>query len=1000
MESPSPSKRQRIDDDQRSSRSDDSLLSSFFPRDSESAHGSLNCSQSIAEEGGGLSQDTNMSTQTHVILNQREREDDTCSEYLRKGFLNVNPDLRNLGTNWYGMSMDVYQDEYNLLKMKKEHEVTMDSVSKSFQLIPSGDDSNYMQPYEGAPLCYVERCNSMNIPSHISNVLYFYYSLLTDIKAHGMTGCVIPLEFMTLKKMRNDKGVDAKKIMGVFEDMVISHASDMSERSVESVTAADTVITRVLRDRDTNGSDHLLEREPFTIRIAFTGAFYEVDGEKLQDLFCVAIVTPNRAFNLISYIKHFFTVPPKNVLARDHWCQMDLCFKKIQMFEANNNCGLTCDPAKYSDDIGGKGGILSMLCMLNLPLRIAWIIRCLRPAETPEDIRIIGMPRLSFKENGTMSEYLKYMHAYINEQVEIYAEFERNVKVYYSTQEPQQSDLSFNNIRSPGGWPLKVCTTDDDRMEFQRFGLFPFPLIMAFNHQRFVDKPSKESFLLNLGQEPDSVVKKKRDFATFDSDAGVKSIMPDSAVLMSTELITPLSIMDKYYGPNARPADEFKDTKLIKWYLAMLSHIQNMLCDGDLNADEAMVQIKRHLDSCMEQHVCILKHDSYGSHHFEQCGVMVEKMLETKLATVSVAATLRHIRETCAPPSIKHDTFISASYCMLQNWVQYNKHACLYATNSEAALDILLSSLLWHLGSHSHTMTSFFQGTLLVSMRGHLEVLVDKLFYIDWRKPNSSGAGAIQERLNQMMEELGRVFKINPDENNVVFINPNRNTMAALENECCVITINTTVAEVQSKPSPDLKDKPVLMLENRGDYSLDTLLRFVFPRDGGQKNFALTTFDMNNNNNRNVAIKKQVAHSNVCGFCTNQKKGTDEPKSLICVTHVADPGAPAYYKISDQSGEINNVQCELSDGRATIPSETELYVLLKFIFFSKVFTSVMVALPHRAGMYPFKINQTSAAFLDWLYMVLRSHLFCVFNSHMIENFGRIKVSARFYFVLF
>jgi hypothetical protein len=986
MSTPRQSKRARLDDDGDSVMSTGSVVDAFFPRDEDEVG-----SNPRQTDDEFLSQDTNVSNQSRVILNQREREDDTCTEYLRKGFMSVSPDLRNAGTNWYAVPLEIYEDEHNLLKLSKEHEVTMDSVSKSFQLIPSGHDSNYMQPYEAAPLCYVERCNSMNIPGHIANVIYFYYSLLTHIKAHGMTGNAIPIESMSLKKMKNDKGVDAKKIVGIFEDMVATCVSEQAEEGPWESRAGDTTISRVLCDRDTNGSDHLLEREPFTIRLAFTGAFFEVEGETRQELFCVAIVTPLKAFNLISYIKDYFTMPPKPAPARDHWCQMDLSYKKIQMFEANNNCGLTCDPARYSDDIGGKGGILSVLSMLNLPLRIAWIIRNLKPGECPENIRIIGMPKLTFKENGTMHEYLRYMHAYINEQVELHAEFERNVKVYYSTQEPEQSELSFTNIRSPGGWPLKTCTVDGDRVEFQRFGLFPFPLVMAFNHQRFVDKPSKESFLLNLGQEPDSVVKKKRDFATFDQEAGVKSVMPDSAILLSTELSTPLSILEKYYGPNAKPAEEFKDTKLIKWYEAMRSHVQNLLAEGEVGPDEAMVQIKRHLDSCMEQHTCILKHDSYGSFHFEQCGQMVDKMLDTKLATVSVAANLRHIKEAHAPRSIRHDTYLSASFCMLQSWVQYNKHACLYATNSEAALDILLSGLLWHLGSHSHTMTSFFQGTLLVSMRGHLEVLIDKLFYIDWRKPNSSGAGAIQERLNQMMEELGRVFKITPDENNVVFVNPNRNTMAALENECCVITINTTVAEVKSKPSPDLKDKPVLMLENRGDYSLDTLLRFVFPRDGGQKNFALTTMDLDNTNNRSIAIKKQVANPNVCGFCTNQKKGTDEPKSLICVTHVADPGAPAYYKISDQSGEINRVQCELSDGRATMPSETELYILLKQIFFSKVFTSVMVALPHRAGMFPFKINQTSSAFLDWLYMVLRSHLFCVFNTHMIENFGRIKV---------
>lgn len=969
--------------------------SSPIPQEQSSAHSSQGHSDSEVP----YSQDTGVSSQTLAILNQRGQNDDTCSEYLRKGFMNVCPDLRNVGPLPYDLPLEVVQDENNLFHVERQHEITMDSASKSFQLVPHGDSSNYMQPYEGAYYCYVERCNSMNIPSHISAVLYFYYSLLMSIKANGLTGSVIPLESMTIKKMKNDKGLDAKKIVAIFEDIVAGSGYDDQAPVDGSFTSNVTSINDVLRERDVNGSDHLLEREPFTIRIAFTGAFFEVDGITKQELFCVAIITPLRAFNLIGYIRDYFTTPPKPPPAREHWVQMDFCYKKIQMFEANNNCGLKIDPASYKHDIGGTGGFISILCMLNLPLRIAWILRNLRHDEVPENIRIIGLPRLSFVENGTMEQYKKYMHAYINEQVEIYDEFERCTKIFYSTQEPEQSELSFGNIRSPGGWPLKHCVTSDQKNEFQRFGLFPFPLVMSFNYQKYTEKPSRDSFMLNVGQEPDTVVKKKRDFATFNQEAGASSIMPDSSILMSTEVATPLKILDKYYGPNSKPAEEFKDTKLIKWYEAIRAHLHSLLGADEITPDEAMVQLKRHLDSCMEQHMCILKTDAYGSSHFEQCGLMIDKMLDTKLATVSNAANLRHIKETQAPESIRHDSMLSTSFAMLQSWVNFNKHACLYATNSEAALDILLSSLLWHLGAHSSTMTAFFQGTLLVGACGHLEVLIDKIFYIDWRKPNSSGAGAIQVALNEFFEELGLQYRIMSDDNRLAFINPNRNTMAAIENESCIITVNGDSAEVKSKPSADMKDMPALMLENRGDFSLDSLIRFVFPRDRASsvRNVTMTTMDLDKTNDRSVALKKQICNINVCGFCTNQKKGTDEPKTLICVTHVCNPGAPAYYKISDQSGEINRVQCELNDGRSGMPSGSELLIILKQIFYSKIFSSVMVALPHRAGMLPFKINATSSAFLDWLYMVIRSHMFGVFNTHMIENFGRIKVTCSSFF---
>jgi hypothetical protein len=984
--------RRILDDDSQSDT--DSLINYLVEEDNGASNISSDQNVEAHEDESNVvpSQDTTMSVQSSVILNQIEHYDDSCSEYLRKGFLSVNPELRNCGQYWYDLPLDVVPDEFDLFKVSPKHEESMDSVSKSFQLIPKGHHSNYMQPYEGAPFCYVERCNSMNIPPHIARVLYFYHSLLDHMKVSGLTGNVIPIEHMSLKKMKNDKGADAKKIVGVFEEILAGCMNEDEIYVSDGLRSFDTHISQTLQERDINGSDSLRERDPLSIRIAFTGAFFKVDGETRQELFCVAIITPLKAFDMVSYIRDYFSIPPKVAAAREQWCQMDLCYKRIQMFEVNYNCGLTCDPDTYRNDIGGKGGIFSVLCMLNIPLRIAWILRNMKQGEHPEDICIIGMPKLSFTENGTMEHYHKYMHAYINEQVEIHDEFQRSVKVYYSTQEPEQSELVFNTIRSPGGWPLKYCALENGRVQYQRFGLFPFPLMMKFQFQKkFVQQPSMESFMLNLGQEPETVVKKKRDFATFDPDAGIGSIMPDSTVLVSTERALPVRILQKYYGKKARPADDFKDTKLIRWYEAMRSYTQSLLEAKEISPDEAMVQVKRHLDSCMEQHISILKNDSYGSVHFEQCAKMVEGVLDTKLATVSVAANLRHMKETVVPSSIRHDTFGSTSFSMLQSWVDYNKHVCWYATNSEAALEFTLSSLLWHLGAHSQTLQPIFQGTLIVSMRGHLEVLIDKLYYIDWRKPNSSGAGAIQVALNRYLEELGRQFKVMPDENNIVFINPNRNTMAALENECCVITVNNESSEVKSKPSPELKDKPILMLENRGEMSLGTLIQIVFPRDAAQRHFTLTTMDLDKTNDRSVALKQQICSLNICGFCTNQKKGTDEPKSLMCVTHVCDPGAPAYYEISDNIGEINHVQCELNDGRASMPSETEMLLILKQIFFSKIFTSVMVALPHRAGMLPFHVNKTSSAFLDWLYMVIRAHLFCVFNGYMIENIGRVQV---------
>ncbi len=83
-----------------------------------------------------------------------------------------------------------------------------------------------------------------------------------------------------------------------------------------------------------------------------------------------------------------------------------------------------------------------------------------------------------------------------------------------------------------------------------------------------------------------------------------------------------------------------------------------------------------------------------------------------------------------------------------------------------------------------------------------------------------------------------------------------------------------------------------------------------------------------------------------------------------------------------------------NDGRARVPEEGERQrALVKMIAFSRTFAGVMVALPHRSGMFPFRVSTPTSAFLDWMFMMVKEHVMCIFNVRVVENFGRIKVRA-------
>lgn len=64
--------------------------------------------------------------------------------------------------------------------------------------------------------------------------------------------------------------------------------------------------------------------------------------------------------------------------------------------------------------------------------------------------------------------------------------------------------------------------------------------------------------------------------------------------------------------------------------------------------------------------------------------------------------------------------------------------------------------------------------------------------------------------------------------------------------------------------------------------------------------------------------------------------------------------------------------------------------LLKYIFFSNIFTRVFTALPHRSGMFEFNIGKVPKTCLDWFYTAIK-HIECVMNKRVRLNFGRFKV---------
>jgi hypothetical protein len=161
---------------------------------------------------------------------------------------------------------------------------------------------------------------------------------------------------------------------------------------------------------------------------------------------------------------------------------------------------------------------------------------------------------------------------------------------------------------------------------------------------------------------------------------------------------------------------------------------------------------------------------------------------------------------------------------------------------------------------------------MIMGARGHLQVADGAVVSMDWRKPNSSGAGTIQDRVNKLEELLCTQFGIMSNKNRQGLIGQQRWTAVAMEDQCCIVVVDR---EVVGKPSTELNDNPQVALEVR-ENDMTSLIRWAVPRDSSTRNYGMSTMDPKRTNERVSALKVQVTRPALVGFATNCKSKNTE----------------------------------------------------------------------------------------------------------------------------
>lgn len=853
-------------------------------------------------------------------------DDETCPSYLKAGFDAYHVQLRNITDDKLDLDLDLFSENLELLKPGSVHEMTMDAASKTLNIIPYADSCRYMQPYEGGYIYYISECNGMTLTRHMENVLYFYYMLETFIQQKGVQNFVVPTADLYL-----DYSVEKnKKVIGVLEvladhveldgdnTMHIDDIEDYTPRVSGSHSLDyDTFMERIKKSTQDNREG----RKMFTTKLAFTGAFFDVEGKTKNKLFSMIVITPLKNFNLYDYIIYMFLSPPKDPKMKAMWIEMDALWKHIMWYEANFNLERSDDPMQSRTNPGATNGFFSLTSMLTIPYRIMKSIRKEFPLAS--SVRIIGCPNLTFTKYDEVDRSFKdFMNRTMDVQNSTYSKLKVDLSAFANTKDSEQQHLKFD-ITSLGGWPLKFYYDSVlEKKIYQRFGHFNWPLMMHFDVSKHMgENINMEAFLLNLGVIfPLTVTKKLRDFVTFDADSGSDVMIPDAHILkcvLPEDEFTPLKRYEKYYGTDQN-VEDLKDTKLAKWFIAFMEHIYNRRTNNHgsdrMSVEEALNQVHMHLYNSMKQHESIARADGYGSKFFKQCMFMLDKYPKSSLGNVSLATFLEeNVKNERLPPKIKHHAFLKHTYSLMLSLHELNADMRLNALNLEIVLETLLSGIHWHVGAHGSSFIPFFQCLMIASGVGHFEYSERDTVSMDWRKPNSCGAGFCQAMINKYYAETGKCFMITKDQSKLIVQLWNRNTAGALEGETCVGLLNGTRI---SGPDSENKYIDYAFTENRQNITpYATLILIGFPRDDNSLTGKIfSTADPSKTGQRELYTKIPITHVHFCMFSTNELppvgKEMDVAQTLWVVMPCVDPGTEPYMKPSSVGNHFNSAEAQ------------------------------------------------------------------------------------------
>lgn len=736
-------------------------------------------------------------------------------------------------------------------------------------------------------------------------------------------------------------------------------------------------------------------------------------------LVAVLLVTWARNMDLLGLImdvllKAPHANQPNYKLKFAEWERHSMTWKTMLRMVAFNNLGIDGIrfgvPEDYYNEPGGALGVDSLLNVFGIPLQIHGIVKSVglkkirtlnkqaRMADvTVTGFRIVGMPpELEFSSDADqelIKDYVNYMHEFVDNMGN-----ERNglSAAISALNSPEEKGKDKDNsppvaeLSSWGGWPRGKAGE-----ELTQFGLPPLPIVLKFVPIVSCERYSSIEIWIaeTLGGPnglPDLVKTCLRTFLLQDQQP--EQINWD-LFLTDDRPANPALALEKYYGEHANPlAGLCIAGHLTPWWKSMLSDIENQRKE-DSSVSEVMRSMVRYIKSALMHHESCIETMGYRSQRVAQSLEIIRRFDFASTCVEpnghSIRATLDAVSRNMGN-SIEFDPYKRSAGAFMLKLKELNESYALNSTNLEFLFQMMITRILWFLGSN-HTVPAFFQSIHICGGCNSFEVTTKEGKKTSTVKVNSSGAdmtaGVVCEMDRILMDLCGIS---DPNENMQSPIVCNGWTPASIP-----LMTNATMVngKITSLPDQDQNKRDIVLSELRGqNMKLDQMVTEFFPRlstGNSMQTKLLNTCDPEKTGVRQYIVREKIENPHTLFYCSNQEvNGSDieASKSASIVLHSQPPGSAPFCK-KQRTGDFNSQTCHAFSGRNARPRDGKVGAF--FFSYSQLCAMTFPALMNNMGIIPIEVNPTVLSLIDWLANSIKSQLEGVMTRSVVESFSRM-----------